>query len=144
MANSISPRAKLITERFSRTRRQDGKRNGLTLILVISIIVLFLLMGTSFVVMSQNYLSASRSRANQLDVRGDRPRDLLQRSLYDVLRGPALTNSESPLRGLSLLADQYGYGISFNLIDGAPVFTKVTVGGGFTEIVNIEFDPAAV
>ncbi len=94
--------------------RRRGRRNrqGITLILVISIIVLFLLLGTSFVVMSQNYLSSSKARIAKLKVRGDSGKVLIQRALYDVLRGPGILNLVSPLRGHSLLEDQYGYGIT--------------------------------
>ena len=52
----------------------------MTLVLVLSIIVLFLLMGTSFVILSNNYLNSARVRLKNLDVKGDQPRDLVNRA----------------------------------------------------------------
>jgi len=93
-------------------------RRGITLVLVLSIIVLFLLMGTSFVIVSTQYLSGSRARLVNLDVRGDQPKDLVRRAFYGLVRGPDLLNAASPLRGHSILADQYGYGFAFQLDGG--------------------------
>lgn len=121
---------------FATSRRLRKQRQGMTLILVISIIVLFLLMGTSFVVMSQNYLSASRSRVTQLKVRGDSGRDLVQRAFYDLFRGVDLENQTSPLRGQSILADQYGYGMTATVM-GTPTSTT----GG---MIQLQLDNTAL
>ena len=59
------------------------------------------------------------------------PEKLLDRCFYDLLRGPSLGDSASPLRGHSILADQYGYGFKcavFN--DGASTPTTGIVESG--------------
>ena len=87
-----------------------AKRDGITLLFVISMVVLFLLMGTTFMLVANDYYKASRNRAvaatHTVDSVG-----LLDRCFYDLLRGPSLSDTSSPLRGHSILADQYGYGI---------------------------------
>ncbi len=103
-----------------RIQQRYRNRRGMTLVLVVTLILLFLLMGTSFVVMSHNFASTSRARVTQMRVKGDSGRDLVQRAFYDLLRGPVLTNNASPLRGQSILADQYGYGLIAD-VDGVPV-----------------------
>ena len=92
-------------------------RRGVTLLFVVSMIVLFLLMGTTFVVVSNDFMSASiqRNRVRVQDIRGlgEIPgQRFLNQALFDLIRGPALNNSNSPLRGHSILADMYGYGFA--------------------------------
>lgn len=84
-------------------------RRGITLLFVVSMIVLFLLMGTTFVVVSNDYLKSARRRSHN-DLVRDPGRPLLERAFYELVRGPSLRNTTSPLRGHSLLADLYGYG----------------------------------
>ena len=73
-----------------------------------TIITLFLLMGTAFVIVSQNYLRSARERG-KIRNRGDNPINLVNRVLFDVLRGPAIDNDQSPLRYHSILGDIYGH-----------------------------------
>ena len=91
-------------------------RRGVTLLFVISMIVLFLLMGTTFVIVSNDFLKASRqfsrSSVNTIETPGEQPGErFMQQALYQLLRGPDLDDANSPLRGHSILADMYGYGI---------------------------------
>ena len=92
--------------RFARHRN----RRGITLLFVVSMIVLFLLIGSTFVILSNDY-STSAKRRGRLRLQRDSGTTLLNRALYDFVRGPSLSNVTSPLRGHSLLADQYGYGL---------------------------------
>jgi hypothetical protein len=85
-------------------------RDGVTLLFVISMVVLFLLMGTTFMIVSNDYYKSARQRSRRSTNIVDGPA-LLDRCFYDLLRGPDLRDVESPLRGHSILADQYGYGI---------------------------------
>ena len=92
-------------------------RRGVTLLFVISMIVLFLLMGTAFVVVSNDFLQAnittSRITVKSIDSLGEqRGQRYLRRAFHDLVRGPDLTNINSPLRGHSILADMYGYGMT--------------------------------
>ena len=99
-------------------------RRGVTLLFVISMIVLFLLMGTTFVVVSNDYLRASRRRnvsggVNSGAVTREQGHQLVVQSFLDAVRGPSLDNTQNPLRGHDLLGDMYGYGIRV-VIDGVP------------------------
>ena len=96
------------------TRTKYNSRSGVTLLFTISMIVLFLLMGTTFVVVANDYFKTAvrRSRVNTLMVDST---GFLDRALYDLLRGPSLRDTSSPLRGQSLLEDQYGYGFTTTL-----------------------------
>ena len=86
------------------------KRDGITLLFVISMVVLFLLMGTTFVVVSNDYYKAARRRS-RLSTNVINNEALLDRAFYQLMREVPLADSSSPLRGHSILADQYGYGI---------------------------------
>ena len=94
-------------------KKQNNRlnRRGVTLLLVVSIIVLFLLMGTTFVVLTNDYVSESRNRMVR-KMQDLEPREVLNRGFYDYLRGVALDNTHSPLRGHSILGDMYGYGVT--------------------------------
>ncbi len=92
-------------------------RRGVTLLFVVSMIVLFLLMGTAFVVVSNDFLRAnkivSRITVKSNESVGEQSgQRFLQRAFLDLLRGPNLNNVNSPLRGHSILADMYGYGFT--------------------------------
>jgi hypothetical protein len=77
--------------------------------MVVSIIVLFLLMGASFVILSTQF-RRSASVLSHVRERRDDARSLVSRAFYDLLREPSLGNASSPLRGHSILGDMYGYG----------------------------------
>ena len=86
------------------------QRDGITLLFVISMVVLFLLMGTTFVVVSNDYFKAARRRS-RLSTNVVNNEALLDRAFYQLMREVPLADSSSPMRGHSILADQYGYGI---------------------------------
>ena len=92
------------------TASRRGARDGITLLFVISMVVLFLLMGTTFVVVSNDYYKVARRRSlvasNVIDQEG-----LLDSAFFQLMREVPLHDSSSPLRGHSILADQYGYGL---------------------------------
>ena len=95
-------------------------RRGVTLLFVISMIVLFLLMGTTFVVVSNDYLRASRRRnvsggVNSGAVTREQGHQLVVQSFLNAIRGPSLDDTQNPLRGHDLLGDMYGYGIQARL-----------------------------
>ena len=86
-------------------------RRGITLLFVISLIVLFLLMGTAFVVLASDFMRSSKSRSRIEFQTNDNSQLLVEQALYEVLRGPDLNDVNSPLRFHDILADQYGYGL---------------------------------
>ncbi len=98
--------------------QRPANRRGITLLFVISMIVLFLLMGTTFVIVSNNYLRDARRRG-RMNIQRDSGTVLLDRAIFDLIRGPSLTNTTSSLRGHDFLSDQYGYGIKA-YVDGDP------------------------
>ena len=102
---------------------QTRNRRGVTLLLVVSMIVLFLLMGTAFVVVSRDYLSTAVNR-QEIRAKRDSGTALLQRAFYDLVRGPSLRNSTSPFRGHSLLADLYGYGFRARITNADMLTSK--------------------
>lgn len=89
--------------------RNIKNRDGLTLLFVVSMIVLFLLMGTTFVIISNDYFKAARVRSKAELYTIDRTA-LVHRAFYDVLRGPSLLDVNSPFRAQDILSDQYAYG----------------------------------
>ncbi len=101
--------------------RQIHQRRGITLLFVISLIVLFLLMGAAFVTISGNFMRTSRGRLS-LEVRGDSASTLIDRALMDLLRGS--TNPKSALNhpifgDQSLLGDEYATGFKGEILSAA-------------------------
>lgn len=90
-------------------RIRNHNRRGITLLFVISMIVLFLLMGTTFLIVSNDYSQAARRRL-RAKIHSKDATALVHRSFFKLIRGDELTNVDSPMRGLDLLSDQYGYG----------------------------------
>ena len=113
-------------------------------------IVLFLLMGTAFVVVSNDFLRASKKRA-RIDVHTVESTAYVERAFYDLLRGPSLHDMTSPLRGHSLLADMYGYGFTANIataeVNDSQHFITLTLdfaGSGQTILDEASFQPDPV
>lgn len=102
-----------------------NSRQGITLLFVISMIVLFLLMGTAFVIVANNFYRESRNKIRNAieDTRNDNGAQLLNQAAHMFIRGPELTDAKSPLRGHDLLSDQYGYGFKATVDLAAPVQT---------------------
>ena len=89
-------------------------RQGITLLFVISMIVLFLLLGTAFVVVANNFNRESIRRigSNVPEGKGQfQGNQLIDEAILQVIRGVDLRDVDSPLRAHDLLADQYGYGV---------------------------------
>ncbi len=92
--------------------RLGSRRRGMALLFVVSLILFITLLGTSFVVVSQQFSKTSILRS-RIDSRGDSTRPTMNRLFNDLVRGPDPANLQSPFRGGgSLLADMYGYGFS--------------------------------
>ncbi len=93
-------------------------REGITLLFTVSMLVLFLMMGTAFVVVANNYYRSSVRRSRHSTINRDATA-WLDQAFYDAIRGPSLQHTLSPLRGHSILEDLYGYGIKGSLSDTA-------------------------
>ncbi len=129
---------------------QHHNRNGITLLFVVSMIVLFLLMGTTFVIVSSDYLRSAKKRA-RVDLHSVDGTAFIERAFYDLVRGPSLSDSTSPLRGHSLLADMYGYGFTANIASASPndsqhfiTLTLDFAGSGRSILDQSAFEPAPV
>ncbi len=123
-------------------KSKTKNRSGITLLFVISMIVLFLLMGTSFVVMAIQFRRTSDGRAG-MQTRRDDARTLVNRAVYDLLRGPTLDNVFSPLRGQSLLADQYGYGVKAYVRTASFIDPLVTASNNQLLVIQLDSAPDA-
>ena len=114
-------------------------RGGLTLVFVVTMIALFLLMGATFVVVSNDYFRSARKRSRQHLYVTDATAHL-ERAFYDLARGPSLGDTSSPLRGHSLLADMYGYGsfasVATAAVDSSQHFIAVTLNPGATRVID--------
>ena len=114
-------------------------RQGITLLFTISMIVLFLLMGTAFVIIANDYYRSS-VRRSQLRTFAKNPAGLLDSAAFDAIRGPSLRNASSPLRGLSIMEDLYGYGMRTSvdatafLAGSNNALVVLTMNSSYTEI----------
>ena len=106
------------TIRQHNTGNHRHNRQGITLLFVVSMIVLFLLMGTTFMIIANDYRRASKPRLlknlNEVDSQA-----LVQRAFFELIRGPELESVVSPLRTNDLLADMYGYGFKAVVVAGS-------------------------
>lgn len=125
-----------------------NRRSGITLLFVISMIVLFLLMGTAFVIIANNYNRTARRRGAR-DIHKVDQKAILETAFYDLFRGTDLNISNSPLRGHSILGDMYGYGFSATLssaaVDSSEHFIKVQLNDDARLVINqASYTPAPV
>ena len=96
---------------FQTRRTHLTNRSGITLLATMSMIVLFMLLGTAFVMVSARFMRTSKYQAIQIEKSGDSPQVLLRRAFLDFIRGQRMDDVNSPLRGIDLLSDQYGFGL---------------------------------
>ena len=96
-------------------------------------------MGTAFVLVSNDFFRASRKRITQ-DIYFADQTPLIERAFYELLRGPDLTDNDSPLRGHSLLADMYGYGfaatVATSTADANEHFITLTLNNDARNIID--------
>lgn len=86
--------------------RATKQRRGVTLLFVVSMIVMFMLLGTTFLVISSQYLRSAKSYTRSEVFRRD-PANELDQAFWILLRDT--TDPDCPIRGHSLLADLYGW-----------------------------------
>ena len=91
--------------KISRKRFHNRPRRGVLLLVVLSLLVLFVLSGLTFVVVTQQYRRTARQVAVQ-ERTGDPPRDYIDETLYQILRDT--TSTASSLRDHGILRDMYG------------------------------------
>ena len=86
------------------TRRRKPRR-GVLLLIVLSLLVLFVLIGTTFIVVADKYAATSFAFAKQ-EIKFDPPEQLLDAAVMDLLRSSR--DPQSPFFHDGLLADVYG------------------------------------
>jgi len=87
-----------------RSTQRRGRR-GVLILVVLSLLVIFVLLATTFVLSAGQHRIAAKS-ASQQKLTGDPPQALLRGALMQLIRDT--TNTESSIRGHSLLRDMYG------------------------------------
>ena len=90
---------------FLAPRPSPSARRGVLLLVVLSLLVLFMLIGTAFLMSSNQYRKGMKEQAKQ-DATGNYPTKLLDRAVMQILRDTDNTNSA--IRYHSLLRDLYG------------------------------------
>ncbi|MFC1759161.1 hypothetical protein ACFL2H_10415, partial [Planctomycetota bacterium] len=86
-------------------RNRRHKRRGILLLLVLSLLVLFVLVGTTFIIVAGHYKAASDA-TSKLEQKGELPASQLDEVALDLLRGTR--GVSSPLAQHNLLNDTYG------------------------------------
>ena len=96
--------------------RRPQPRRGILLLIVLSLLVLFVLIGLTFIVSASQFerITASDSRTGQTGMPGNKIADA---SMYQFLRGSG--NPYSLVRGHSLLEDLYGRDYFVGKVDSA-------------------------
>lgn len=131
---AASSSARTSRTRHSRLATRDPRR-GILLLVVLSILTLFLLIGTAFIVTSKQYQQTNKTRARLTETANSSidQQDLLNEVLNQLVRDT--NNQNSSLRFHSLLRDMYGndgiYGQLFDTV-GQPNFEDTLWAGGGT------------
>src|SRR5687768_11949806 len=114
------------------TTNKAKRKRGVILLIVVSLLALFVLIGVTYAVLATNYLTATR-----LDVRREEYGDLPEKE-FDLVLGQLLydTFARSSLRYHSLLADLYGQttfddASDNDADDDTKVFTTAGAGNNF-------------
>lgn len=115
----------------SEIRNLKSDRRGILLLVVLSMLTLFLLIGTAFIVTSDQYRKTQRTMARLTETSNSSidQQDLLNEVLNQLLRDT--NNSNSSLRFHSLLQDMYGNdGIYGRMLDNSARADTQWAGGG--------------
>ena len=107
-------------------RRKFQSNKGVILLAVVSLLTLFVLIGTTYVVVSNNYRHAAVVNAEQAQYVDSSSRQL-ESALYQLIRDTH--NINSVIRGHSLLRDKYGH----NIMNGRIIndVTQITYMSGY-------------
>ena len=105
-------------------------RRGVLLLLVLSLLVLFALIGTTFIIVAGRYDENSR-RYSDLDRVGTDPAEQLNSVMMDLLRGPS--GRSSILTDENLLRDLYGD----DRIEGRVANSVFEANGQFIRMVSL-------
>lgn len=114
-------------------RRTARPRKGVLLLVVLSLLVLFVLAGMTFMVVAGQYRRVSIPML-QDERTGDPPKQQLETAMYELLRDT--NNPNSALAGHSLFLDKYGRG-GIKATVTAVFDSKKTAGAGAVNLSNL-------
>src|SRR5262245_12714256 len=98
----------LVRQAARRARRLARRsRRGMVLLVTVSLLTLFLLIGLTYAIVAIACRDAARTQALN-NMEGDRFQDNLDTALYILLRDPADGDIRNAMRGNGLLRDRYG------------------------------------
>ena len=109
-----------------------ASRRGVLLLVVLSLLVLFTLIGVTFVLVASQSRRATRADSRH-EQYGDDPRRVVDAVFSQIVRDT--TNPRSSLQGHSLLADMYGND-GVKIVDGAPMAVTAVGAGQFLQFVT--------
>lgn len=123
-------------QRRSRLRAHD--RRGVLLLMILSLLVLFVLVGMTFILTASQFKRASSMRSRS-DRYGDAPQQLAEMAIHQILRDTSQPGSA--VYGHSLLRDVYGtdgFRATVGVRTQAPVLARPTPRlGGQQLVINV-------
>ena len=123
-----------------RSFTNQRQRRGVVLLVVLSLLVLFVIVGLTFTLVASVYRKSATATARSADREDDRL-DELDRAMYLILRG---ADHATPLAHQPILEDIYGGGTTANSVTGplqTTIFSVAAQMGG--ELYQIELDRSA-
>lgn len=117
-----------MTTRIHHRRRRP--RKGVVLLICLAILVLFMLIGVTFLILSGQYLGGAKRMARH-DMVGDDPQKEMERAIYQLISGPRQV-SKSSIKGHELLRDMYGTDGIVGAVTGQQLDTNTN--GQFVQI----------
>lgn len=120
--------------------RRRARRRGIVLLIILSLLAIFAMIGVAFIVAAGQYRRGARSAA-RLHVFRDEPQQILDRGMYAALRDLPNSDTASPMRGHSLLRDFYGTDGAKGIVTAA-AFEAPVSGGQFIGMTVTSGAPA--
>jgi len=104
--------------------RKPQSRRGVVILVVLSLLVLFVLLVVTYAIIAGQYRRAAQAYARK-EWLGEDPQKIVDRVMYALVREPQVNQTNSPLRGHSLLGDVYG-----DSLQGAVSVAPTSLAGG--------------
>ncbi len=125
-----------------------GNRRGVLLLVVLSMLTLFLLLGAAYIAVARRARMTSRAFANNITATaaaGVAERKVVDDAFLAVVRGTTSTSAAVPLRtGDDLLGDKYGYQTSRADQNGATQSENVSIKGKVVDLSLVSQSEALI
>ena len=125
-----------------------GNRRGVLLLVVLSMLTLFLLLGAAYIAVARRARMTSRAFANNITATaaaGVAERKVVDDAFLAVVRGTTSTSAAVPLRtGDDLLGDKYGYQTSRADQNGATQTENVSIKGKVVDLSLVSQSEALI